>query len=185
MLKSGLHGSAEAFKMLKELEPEVFKAVKQAMRVEINPIIKPIQSKINSQITASMRENVRGMFHSGKTSWDGVSINTRVSTRPRDLIFLNATGMRGSLGYNYTELAGIRRRPPRTRSKPYTRNGATRTHKIAGQGDALIEKLNEKYGKPGRFVWIRVVKDKPKIEDKIQQVTNDLGIKISRKYELN
>jgi hypothetical protein len=188
MAKSGMHGSAEAVQLLKTLEPELFKEVRKRMNSELKPILNPIKSEINSQVTNEIRTKMvgrnrseSGMFHNGRSAWSGVNITPRVSTRPKDLIFINATGRTSQFGFDYAELAGIRRRPPRPVSKTYTRNGESRTHRVNGQGDAFIRKLQKEFGKPGRFAWIRVLRRKPEIEQKVQGVADEFGIKLSRR----
>lgn len=188
MAKSGLHGSAETIKVLKQLEPDLFKDIRKKVNTELRPVLTPIKSEINASVTNEMQSKMvgrnrseSGMFHNGRSAWSGANITARVSTRPRDLIFINATGRKGQVGFDYAELAGIRRRPPRARSKPYTLNGQTRTHAIRGQGDAFIDKLQREFGKPGRFAWIRVLRRKPEIEKKVQDIADDFGIKLSRR----
>lgn len=181
MSKSGLSGTQEAFRVLKQIEPELYKDMRKKVNSELKPILNPIKGEINSSVTQEMRSKMRGMFHNGRSAWAGVNINARVSTRPQDLIFINATGIKGQVGFDYAELAGIRRRPPRKRSKSYTLNGQTRTHAVNGQGDAMIEKLREEFGKPGRFAWIRVLRRKPEIEGKVQDIADEFGIKLSRR----
>ena len=180
MAKSGLSGSSETIKVLKELEPDLFKDIRKKVNSELKPVLNPIQSEING-MTNEMQSKMPGMFHNGRSAWSGTNITARVSTRPRDLIFINAAGKQGKVGYNYAELAGIRRRPPRARSKAYTINGQSRTHAVNGQGDAMIDKLQREFGKPGRFAWIRVLGRKPEVERKVQDIADEFGIKLSRR----
>lgn len=187
MAKSGLSGSSEAIKVLKQLEPDLFKEIRKKVNSELRPVLNPIKAEVNgmtSEIRSKMvgrNRSESGMFHNGRSAWSGANITARVSTRPRDLIFINATGVKGQVGFDYAELAGIRRRPPRARSKAYTLNGQTRTHAIRGQGDAFIDKLQREFGKPGRFAWIRVLRRKPEIEKKVQDIADEFGIKLSRR----
>lgn len=181
MVKSVLSGEAEAIKALKNLEPELFKELKKKMNTQLRPILTPIQSEINSQIGSELRQSMPGMFHNGRSAWNGSRLSPRVATRPRDLIFINATGVSSKFGFDYAELAGIRRRPPRRQSRSYTRNGRTMRHAVNGQGDAFISKLQQEFGKPGRFAWIRVLRRKPEIEDKVLAITDAYGIKVSRR----
>jgi hypothetical protein len=51
-----------------------------------------------------------------------------------------------------------------------------------GQGKAFNRRLTQLYGKPGRFMWIRVLKRKPKVEEKVLQITDSLNIKINRRF---
>ena len=40
-----------------------------------------------------------------------------------------------------------------------------------------------RYGKPGRFLWKRVLKRKPEIEDKVEKLADSLNIKINRRIQ--
>jgi len=181
MAKSGLHGSQEAIKVLQQLEPELYKEIRKRVVSELKPVLAPIQGEINSQVTGEMRSKMPGMFHNGRSAWNGARLAPRVTTKAKELIFINATGNKGQVGFDYAELAGIRRRPARRLSRSYTRDGETRRHRVNGQGDAMIQKLSTEFGKPGRFAWIRVLKRKPEIEGKVQNIADDYGIKLSRR----
>jgi len=41
------------------------------------------------------------------------------------------------------------------------------------------------FGKPGRFLWQRVLKRKPEIEAKVSKIAEEFGIQISRKLNSN
>ena len=181
MAKSGLSGSSEAMRMLKEFEPELFKELKKKIVSELKPIVSPIQGEINSQVAGELKSVMPGMFHNGRSAFAGVAMSPRISTRPRDLVFINAAGTNRQVGYNYAELAGIQRRPPRSMSRPYTRNGEARQHRVNGQGLAFNEKLGREFGKPGRFAWIRVLKRKPEVEAKVKNIADTFGVKLSRR----
>ena len=177
-------------KVLKQLEPDLFKEIRKKVVSDLKPILNPIQGEINSQVTQEMRSTMRsskrpgqesGFFHNGRSAWSGARLSPRVTTKANELIFINATGQKGQVGFDYAELAGIRRRPARRQSRSYTRNGETRRHTVNGQGDAMIAKLSTEFGKPGRFAWIRVLKRKPEIEGKVQNIADDYGIKLSRR----
>lgn len=181
MAKSGLSGSSEAMKLLKEFEPGLFKELGKQLRTQLNPIIKPIESEINSAITQEMASKMPGMFHNGRSSWNGATLNARVSVKPADLITVTATGRSRAVGFDYAELAGIQRRAPRPVSRAYTRDGQPRKHRVNGQGLAFNAKLGREFGKPGRFAWIRVLKRKPEIEARVEDIANTFGVKLSRR----
>jgi hypothetical protein len=168
-------------RLLKEFEPELFKELRKKIVSELKPIVTPIQSEINSQVTQELRSKMPGMFHNGRSSWSGVTMSPRISTRPRDLVFINAAGTKGQVGYNYAELAGIQRRSPRPVSRTYTKDGQARTHRVNGQGIAFNAKLAKEFGKPGRFAWIRTLRRKPEIEGKVENIARDFGIKLTRR----
>jgi hypothetical protein len=85
MAKSGLHGSSEAMKILKEFEPGLYKELGKQLRSELNPIIKPIESQINNSVTQEVFSKMPSMFHGGRSSWHGARLTARVSVRPSDL----------------------------------------------------------------------------------------------------
>lgn len=181
MARSTLTGSAEAIRELRKYEPELFKEFRKNLNLQINPIIKPIQSEINNQLTNTLRSEMPGLFHNGRTSWSGATISSRVTSNPKELIFINSTGRSGKLGFNYAELAGIERRRPRPRSREYVKNGRSMRHAVNGQGLEFNEKLGRTFGKPGRFVFIKVVRQKPEIERKVLMLTDRYNLKVNRR----
>jgi len=181
MARSTLQGSAEVIRELKKYEPELFKELRKSIKSELNPIIKPIQGQINSEVTNALRSTMPGMFHSGRSAWSGATLDARLTTKPKELVFINATGRTGKVGFNYAELAGIERRKPRPLSREYVRNGVTRRHRVNGQGLAFNAKLAREFGKPGRFAFIRVVKQTPAIELKVLRITDKYNVRVNRR----
>lgn len=180
-MKTILTGSAEAIRELKKYEPELFKQLRKEIVSDINPIVKPIQGDINSSITSAVRSTMPGMFHNGRSAWSGVNISPRLSTNPKTLVNITAAGQKGQVGFNYAELAGIQRRKPRPLSRTYQKNGRTMRHRVNGQGLAFNAKLEREFGKPGRFAWIRVVKRKKEIEDKVLVIAEKYNLKVNRR----
>jgi hypothetical protein len=181
MAKSVLTGSSEAIRELKKYEPQLYKELRKKLNSDLNPVIKPIQGQINSEITNTLKSSMPGLFHNGRSSWTGATMTTRVSTNPKNLISITAAGRRGKVGFNYAELAGIQRRRPRPLSREYVKDGRTMRHRVNGQGIAFNAKLRQEFGKPGRFAWIRVLKQKPMIEKKIERIATTYGIALSRR----
>jgi hypothetical protein len=181
MAKSILTGSSEVIRELRKYEPGLYKELRKSLNSELNPIIKPIQTEINSDVGNQLRSAMPGMFHSGRSSWSGANLSSRVSTNPKNLISITASGKSGRVGFNYAELAGIQRRKPRPLSRPYQRNGQTVRHRVNGQGLAFNEKLMREFGKPGRFAWIRVLRRKPEIEQRVLGIADRFGIALSRR----
>jgi hypothetical protein len=129
--------------------------------------------------------------HAGRTRWDGVKVTTALTpstyARGKDehpLVSIVATGRKG-LGFDYAELAGIRRRPPRKRSKGWNQTGpGYHSYTVNGQGDAMIEKLNRAVpfkGKAGRFAFAVVLKDKKDLERNTKVVLDKYADKINIK----
>lgn len=186
MAKANLQGSAETLRMLRTYESDLYKDLRKSVNSQLKPLINPIESQINSSVTSSLRNEMSGMFHNGRTAWSGVRVTPKVSIRPRELLFIEGKGRNGGMsnqvGFEYAELAGIERRPPRPVSKGW---GSTsvgyHSYIYNGQGKAFNRKLTRAYGKPGRFLWKRVLKRKPELEAKVLDIAERLNIKINRR----
>ena len=181
MARSTLQGSAEAIRELRKYEPELYKQMRKDLISLVNPLIKPIESQINSEITNEIKSKMPGMFHNGRSAWSGAILSARVTGKPKELIFINAAGRSNKVGFNYAELAGIERRKPRPVSREYVKNGRTMRHRVNGQGLAFNEKLGRTFGKPGRFAFIRVVKQTPDIERKVLIVADRYNLRVNRR----
>lgn len=189
----------ETINQMKILGPDLIKQ----MRKEMGTITAPTMSKIQTSVpvisplngglrkTGMMRPYGGMNTHSGRTRWDGVKVTTTLTpstyARGKDehpLVSIVATGRKG-LGFDYAELAGIRRRPPRKRSKGWNSTGpGYHSYTVNGQGDAMIEKLNRAVpfkGKAGRFAFAVVLKDKKDLERNTQVVLDKYADKINIK----
>lgn len=191
MQKSKLIGNAEVLRELKVYEKGLHNQFKKSMNSELTPILKPIEGEINSTVGSSLRNRMRGMFHNGRTAWSGVEVKIKTSLRPRDLIFIEGKGRNAGLdtqvGFEYAELAGIDRgRPPRQLSKGW---GSTsvgyHSYIYNGQGKVFNRRLTETYGRPGRFLWKRVMNRKNTIEFKVLKVAELYNIKVERRMTTN
>lgn len=189
--KIRVEGLEQTLKILKEVEPESIKAIRKDVRkiITISGVISSIKSRTPPVAPLS------GMNHNGPTKWAGVQrITTNVLPRTTaltkksvPLVRIAATGGRDALGFDYAELAGIRRRPPRARSK--IRGTGTRgTQKgdgsiaLNGQGDKFIEMLEARNGKtPGRFAYRALQAARGKISQGIQTVLDSYAQKVNRK----
>jgi hypothetical protein len=193
--KIRIEGLEKTLRILKKVEPDSIKQI----RAEIRGIIK--QSGAVSKIRARTPSvaPLSGMNNNGPVKWAGVksitvsplsritgfsSINNNVP-----LAQITATGGKQSLGFDYAELAGIRRRPPRDRSK--IRGGTLRgtakgdgSMALRGQGDNFIKYLEERYGKtPGRFAFRAVFETRREIMAGIQRTLDNYAAKVNRKLK--
>jgi hypothetical protein len=189
--KIRVEGLEQTLKVLKEVEPDSIKAMRKDIRkiITLTGVVSSIKSRTPAIAPLS------GMNHSGPTKWGGVrSVTTSVLPRTValakksvPLVRISATGGKEALGFDYAELAGIRRRPPRARSK--IRGSSIRgTQKgdgsiaLNGQGDKFIEMLEERNGKtPGRFAYRAVQAARGKISQGIQTVLDQYAKKVNRK----
>jgi hypothetical protein len=190
MAETYLSGEKEAMRALRDYEKSLLPALRKAMNTELSPILNPIENSINSSDTTRLKSAMPGMFHDGRTAWSGVDVKARVSLRPKDLIFIEgkgrSNGMGKQVGFEYAELAGIERRAPRPVSKGWGSSSVGyHSYIYNGQGKAFNKKLGATFGKPGRFLWTRVLKRKPEIEAKVEKIAEQFGIQLSRKINSN
>lgn len=186
-----LHGSAEVIRELRDYEKSLYREFGKKLTTSVKPVLTPIQNKINGQVTSKLKSiSPNGMFHNGRSAWSGVNVSIKRSARPKDLVFIEGKGRKGKgeayvqAGFEYAELAGIRRRPPRPISKGWGKTGVGyRSYIQNGQGDAFIRMLKNNFGKPGRFLWVRVLNRKKIIEAKVFNVAEDLNLRISRRLK--
>lgn len=175
--RAKIEGLTEVIRFLRKYQPEVLKELKKDIGSEIKPLVSEIVSEINSEVTSQLLANNMQMFHNGKTAWNGVRYTPRVTSNRAGLIKLTFTGRGGKLGFDYAELAGIERRPPRLRSKSWP--ARPRGYSLTGQGTAFNTKLKRDFGKPGRFAWIRVIKKRTQINRQINQILDRYNIKVN------
>jgi hypothetical protein len=189
--KVRVDGLEEVLTTLKKVEPEAIKTIRSEIRtiVTVSGVISSIKSRAPAIAPMS------GMNHNGPTKWQGVkSVSTSTLSRTAalakksvPLVRIAATGGGDALGFDYAELAGIRRRPPRARSK-IRGTGLRGTQKgdgsiaLNGQGDNFIKVLEARNGKtPGRYAYRAVQSARGKIEQGIQVVLDAYAQRVNRK----
>jgi hypothetical protein len=188
-----VQGLRETLILLDAIEGDSVKQLKKDANAAVSStgVLSAIRS--NTPTVAPMS----GMVHNGATKWAGVtSVKTAVPpltlsrlTRKRDtpIISIHATGSPDGLGFDYSELAGIRRNPPRSRSKiPSTGlRGSGRgdgSIAIRGQGDNMIKILEDRIGKePGRFAFDAVLKKRSALNLALQVVLDKYAAIVNRK----
>lgn len=194
-----VEGVKETVEVLKTLDQDLIKQLRKDVRQVTSPTVSKIKSSVpvTSPLNGGFRKTglmrpYGGMNdHNGRTRWDGVRVSTsftpgRVAkgkdTHP--LITINATGRKG-LGFDYAELAGVRRRPPRKTSKGWNSTSVGyHSYTVNGQGDAMIEKLNRSVpfkGKAGRFAFAVVLKDLNQMQTESAKVLDSYAIKVNKK----
>lgn len=172
---------------LKQFENTAVRELRSDMKQKLGPIAGQIAAGISRDAP------LRGMRHRGKTRWRGVN-KPVVEFSPgrgryggKRLVNIRFTGGSRGLGFDYAELAGIRRRPPKPMSKPYQRRDrdGVQQHRIAGQGDAFIQALAEQTGKgPGRFMFLSAIKRRPQLVMIATKSLNDAAAKVNRRLRM-
>lgn len=152
---------------LKGVDRRVLNDLRKELRGKVQPYANSIANAVPAQ------SPLRGMRHNGVTRWEGkpkatVSFTPGKSRKGNRLLSIKLTGGsagRGPLGFDYAELAGVRKRPPKPFSKVYRDSqGLSRQHRVNGQGDAMIDELRRRNpirGKAGYFAFDEALQKYP------------------------
>jgi hypothetical protein len=128
------------------------------------------------------------MMGNGRTAWTGVRVNTvkdfRATSRGSSarLVQLKAEGFPGA-GFEIADMAGRgtgRGRRPKSETRVYPYKGGSRSHKLNGQGQKMIENLG---GKASRYVFPAVESMMPEIEVKVLKSIEVAAAEINRKLD--
>ena len=186
-------GLEETLRILKTVEPDSIKKIRSEIRgiIQASGAVSKIRARTPNVAPLS------GMNNNGPVKWGGVkSITVSALSRVTGftsvgnqvpLARITVTGGQQSLGFDYAELAGIRRRPTRARSK--IRGGTLRgtakgdgSMALNGQGDNFIKVLEDRHGKrPGRFAFRAVFETRQMIMAGIQMTLDRYAESVNRK----
>lgn len=178
---------------LKDFEKNSIRQLRSDLKTRLNPLAGNIAMGIPKRSPLRKSRNGGGMDHRGQTKWRGVNKPVVEFTpgRRRDgshrLVNIRMTGGKRGLGFDYAELAGIRRRPPKAMSKPYQRrnDGTMRQHRINGQGDGLIRALEEQVMKqPGRFAFSGFLKRRKEMTKIAALTMNEAANRVNEKIRV-
>jgi len=177
-----VEGIAEVTKLLKRFEPDLLKEMRKDFRTELKPVVKDIVTGINSEVTSKLQSRDYQMFHNGRTAWSGVRGGTSITaSRSKQVAKLTFNGRSGEVGFNYAELAGIERRPPRSVSKGwYSTSVGYHSYTYAGQGKVFNERLEKDFGRPGRFAFVRYLKKRKEVDKKGQKIADRFIKRVNR-----
>jgi hypothetical protein len=188
MLKATIEGEAvrAAIAQLKEIDPKMEIYLKREIRSGLSGPAAAIQKAYPSRLQSPSKMNALG-----PTQYDGnvkatVSVTPGVARRGRvsTLIGIRLKLPKGAAGAWIAEMAGLRGDYKTGDSRNYVKYGSAvdskgnpYSHKLKGQGEAMVNALNQKYGsadKGGRFGWRKFVNMKGNIQN--------IGIGILNKY---
>jgi len=175
-----------ALKVLRETDDKLVRELRSGLKKSIEPVTAKIAASV------SRETKLRGMRHRGKTRWRGINkplVNFTPGRSKRGgkrLVSISVTGGSRGLGFDYAELAGLRRNSPKPRSKEYQRAGdkVARTHRVAGQGDGLIAGLEKYYpikGRAGYFAYDAFIDSRPYVTAIAIVAVNKLAAKTNQK----
>lgn len=169
MLKAVVDGRAvaDAIAELKTIDPKLYTALRAEMRGKLGGPAKAIENAWPASSPLS------GMAGNGRTAYQPVS--TSVAFTPgrarrgavSTLIGITAKIPKAGVGGWITEMAGMRRKFGTGMSRSYSKGFGTQSHKLNGQGEAMVTALNQRYplaGKGGRFGWRKFVNMKDNLQ---------------------
>ncbi len=172
---------------LKQFERTAVRDLRSDLKISLGPLAQEIAARIPREPPLS------GMRHRGRTRWRGVNKPVVEFTPGRSrsggnkLVNIRFTGGARGLGFDYAELAGIRRRPARGMSRPYERRDRPGTfqHRLNGQGDAFINALAQETGRgPGRFMFLQAVKKRPQLILLATKSLDSAARKVNRRFKM-
>jgi hypothetical protein len=166
---------------LAQAEKDYINDLKTKSKAEMSPVVSRVRAALPSVAPIS------GMAHNGRTRYVKPRVTAYAAPRARDrrrdyipIVGFRAGGPKSAVGFDYAELAGIRRNPPRPISKGWNSTSqGFHSYQVSGQGDAFIRRLEAIYAKPGRFFFRQVLKDLPRVRAKVR------GILEQRTKQLN
>lgn len=161
-------GVKETVKILRQVEPEMYKQ----FRKDIRSITQPAVVKIR-QVTPVVAP-LSGMNNNGPKGWSKVNVTTAITPSQRsravgsttsNLVAIKASGRNKQYGFDIADMAGRRS------------NGRT------PQGQALISGLNQRRGKPSRFVYSSIESMLPMIKLQVAASVDKMASVINRKLD--
>jgi len=177
-----VEGIAEVIRLLKRFEPDVIKEMRKEFRIELKPLAQEIATNINSEVTSQLQSRDYQMFHNGRSQWNGARGSTSLlASRKKSVAKLTFTGRSGKVGFDYAELAGIERRPPRSQSKGwYSSSVGYHSYDYAGQGKVFNQRLTKDFGNAGRFAFVRFLKKRREVDKRAQKVADRFIKRVNR-----
>jgi hypothetical protein len=168
------YGVKETIALMRQVQPEMLKQLRKDIRKIANPAVTAIKSTVPS-VSPFAGRSKDGMSHNGKTAWSGVAVSVSVTPGQRsrgfasttaNLAAIVSTGKNKQFGFNIVDMAGKSNKVRSGgRTRPYQRNGVTRTHALNGQGAGLISNLPKR---PSRYVY-------PAIESKLPAIYSEVA----------
>lgn len=172
----------ELTRQLKAIEPALQKAMVKDIKTEIKPLQTAVKSALPkvSPLSGANTEGRLG-FGQGRPA-NSTTIRYRAGYSKRTAITSLAAVVVNSPFTAVMDYAG--KGGGKTRSavtRPYAYKGGTRTHRNNGQGQAMIDRLNN-VRRPSRYAWPAAEKSLPMVQQKVKQVLDKASAMISRSF---
>lgn len=184
------YGVREMIGYLQRFEPEVYAKLRKDIRRIASPAVSAINSTVPkvSPFAGGSKDGFSN--HGGRTLFTGAtgSLNITPFQRSRgpgsttaNLVAISATGKDKQYGFNIVDMAGRgtgRGRNPKSRTKPYYYKDGVRTHRLNGQGQAMIDRLG---GRPSRYFYPAIEKQLPDIRRQVEKTVEDVAAQFNRR----
>lgn len=177
---------------LQKLEPDTYKKLRAEIRFITAPAVSAVKSNI-SVVSPFAGRRKDGFSHNGRTAWSGASVTTNITPAQRsraygsttsNLVAISASGQNKQFGFNILDMAGRgtgRGRRPKSVTKPYAYKGGTRTHRLNGQGQAMIDAIGSS---PSRYFYPAIESKLPDIRRRVEivfdRVAAEMNLKIGK-----
>ena len=184
MIKATFNGDdiRRAIAELKDIDPNMEKQLKRDIRAGLSGPAAAVQRAWPNELESPSGLNRLQKYVAPKATVSvtpGIARRGRVST----LVGIRVKMPKGQPNAWIAEMAGLRGDYKDGFSREYTKNGEREMHRLNGQGEALVQALNQKYGsasKGGRFGWRKFVNMKNNIQNIGLNILEDYVSKLNR-----
>ena len=186
-----LIGVKETLEELRAVQPTVY----NQMVADVKRIMEPTVTAIENNIPKisplySTKRGRSGMDHNGRSALVPVKVTPRVFRAGRasfgteaKFVQITAESTGDKFGFEMIDMAGRgsgQGRRAASVTKPYSYKGGSRTHRLNGQGAAMIRKLDSK-GKGSRYTYPAAEASFVKVQAQVLRTVDIAVGKINRK----
>lgn len=161
-------------------------ALKKAMVKDAKDAAKPLQSGIKAAIPTI--SPLSGFNNSGRLGFGigkpvkSVTVSFRTGRSKTAAITSLLSVKVNSPAISVMDYAGRKPRGPiRQVTRPYAYKGTTRTHRVNGQGEAMIDRLNA-VRRASRFAWPAAERALPAVQAQVKGILDRASKRISRTF---
>jgi hypothetical protein len=172
----------ELHKRLDAIDPAIKKAMVKDAKLAAKPLQTGIRTAIPSISPLSGFENSGRLgYGSGKPA-KSVTISYRTGRSKSTSITSLLSVKVNSPAVALMDYAGRKPRGPvRQVTRPYAYKGGTRTHRVNGQGEAMIDRLNMMH-RASRFAWPATERALPAVQAQVKGILERASQRISRTF---
>lgn len=178
-----LIGAKETLNELRNVQPTVFKQMRDDIKSITSPAVDKIQSNLPkvSPLTHAVH-NGRSAFSANIKVSTSVTPGARASSGTEAKLVQIVVRSKDSYGFELMDMAGRGGWIQRLNvTRPYQRNGKTRTHRINGQQSGMKKKLGSNRG--SRYVYPAAESMIPAMAVEVSKAIDKATLVINRKLD--